>query len=398
MKKTVFFISFLSVFIFISARLDIGQDKIVKVNDKIITSKEFDKYYNLKIKTYEQLYFQQTGRPLPEKEKPTKKMLMQSMIQDELLKDELNKSKTFVMDETVYKNTMQANKDYYTKYRALKEPNYQFNEVDFKAYVESEYNITYEEFDQNLKDSLKVQQYIMKKAEPKIQQISTKKYDSPKDFPVTMPNTQMGTEDKYYSLLEFYERNYAMFVRPKSVEVKHIFVRGVDQNEKGEIIKMQDVRYQAQKAKANDIYSRLLKGEKTFDELCLAYSEDDESRDFKDPETKKSNPGYLGPIAYSGELVPVYKQHFGEELYSKIFDLPKGKISQVFEGALGFHIFYVIDKKDVSIIKFDEAKIKLIDMFKEYERNKAVTDELEKLVENLKSKAAITYFSDEYKL
>ncbi len=335
MKKTVFFISFLSVFIFISARLDIGQDKIVKVNDKIITSKEFDKYYNLKIKTYEQLYYQQTGRPLPEKEKPTRKMMMQSMIQDELLKDELNKSKTFVMDETVYKNTMQANKDYYTKYRAVKEPNYQFNEVDFKAYVESEYNITYEEFDQNLKDSLKVQQYIMKKAEPKIQLISTKKYDSPKDFPVIMPNPQLGTEDKYYSLLEFYERNYAMFVRPKSVEVKHIFVRGVDQNEKGEIIKMQDVRYQAQKAKVNDIYSRLLKGEKTFDELCLAYSEDDESRDFKDPETKKSNPGYLGPISYSGELVPVYKQHFGEELYSKIFDLPKGKISQVFEGALG---------------------------------------------------------------
>ncbi|MBN2546126.1 MAG: SurA N-terminal domain-containing protein [Spirochaetes bacterium] len=398
MKKIVLLISLFSVFLLISARLDIGQDKLVKINDKTIYTKDFEKYYNTQIKLHEQLYFQQYGRPLPESEKPTKKIIMQNLIQDELLKDELSKSKTFVMDENILKSTLQTNKDYYTKFRKMKEPDYQFNETDFKAFVESEYNNTYEEYEKSLKEKLMVQQYIMKKSEPVIQQIIAKKYDSPRDFPVIIPNPQTGTMDKYFSLLEFYERNPTMFVRPKTVELKHIFIYAVDQDEKGKLVKMQDSRYEAQKAKANDIYSRLSKGEKSFDELCLAYSDDVDSRDFKDPETKKPNPGYLGPIAFSGELVPEYKRHFGEELFSKMFDLPKNKISQVYEGVLGFHIFYVIDKKEGALLKFDEIKPKLVDIFKEYEKTKAVSDELDSLVESLRAKASITYFNDEYKL
>lgn len=395
--KRQFFLIFLFFILMsvVSARLDVGQDKIVKVNEKIITERDLNKFYNLTIKQLEFMYAQ-SGKTLTDREKPTMKVVLQSLIQSELLKQEIQKTKTIVFDETNFRNAMQNEKEMFTKVMQRSNPDYKFNEVDYRNYIEKQFNITYEEYEQILKDSLLKQQFIYKKTESKIQSVASKKYDSPKDFPVYIPN-QRGSYDSYSSLYDYYERNPAEFLLPKSVELKHIFVSTVDFDSKGNPIKLTADKIKIKKEKIDDIYNRLVKGEKNFDELCIAYSEDNDTKDFIEEKTGKKMPGYIGRVFISGVTADYHKALFGEALFYNLFNLQKNRFSQVMEGSLGYHIFYVIEKRDTEIVKFDDVKQDLINLFRKADQDKILAEELTKIMQDLKSKASITYYKDEYK-
>ena len=366
-----------------AARLDIGKDKLVKVNNTIITLKELEDKYNEIAKLY------------PEGQKPSKKEILSLMINDTLILEVVRNDKSLILNEEQYNQTKNQALGMYIQARRQKDPNYQYNESEFKQYLEKEAGTTYEKFEKDLRERVLIQQYINKRAEPKLQALKNKQYTNSSDFPISIPN-QEGGLDKYMSLKDFYDKNPREFIAPKEVELKHIVKFTKTQDQKGNIIDLPKEEKEKQKRIIDDVYKRIKNGE-SFDELCATYTDDPETRDFKD-NNGKYNRGYLfPPVQMSGMATNFYKSRFGEKLFNELFELPKGKISPVMEGAIGYHIFYVINKRDQRLLGFEETKSQIIDFFKSAEYQIILNDASQEILDDLRKKASIVYYNDEYK-
>ena len=386
MKKAiiVFFTFLLFTIPIFSAKINVGKDKIVKVNNRIITLSELEKKYN------------DISEAFPDKSQvPSKKVILQQMIYHELLVNEAKNTKSIILDEKTFNQYLNYFKQNYTNKMKNDDPKFVYSDDKFKKYLEKEEHITYEKFEEGIKDNILKEQYIMKQVEPKIAKLRAKTYTSKDDFPVKIPDLN-GELKSYNSLKEFYDKNKAQFFLDSPVYVKHIFKQTVIIDNNNKIRKFpaeeKDKVYKIMK----DIYNRLLKGE-SFSSLCELYSDDDQSKNYKDPATGKLDRGYIGPIVKSGNLYEMQKQRFGEDLVKKILNLPAGKYSPVLEGLLGYHIFYVIKKLDHDVLKFEDIKDNIIATFKEAEYQMILQEEESKIIDNLKKKASIVYYDDEYK-
>lgn len=171
--------------------------------------------------------------------------------------------------------------------------------------------------------------------------------------------------------------------------MKHIFLKTVGYD--GKILP--DTEKQIVKKRIDDIYARIKKGE-SFDTLCELNSEDIESRDRKNPKTGKIDRGYLGILTVKDDVA---KQQFGETVFKALFNLEKGKYSEVMESKVGYHIFYSVDKKSQYIVPFEEAKVQITNYFRLLEQDKIVKEEFLGVIKELRSKASIEYYIDEYK-
>ncbi|MCK4796875.1 MAG: SurA N-terminal domain-containing protein [Spirochaetes bacterium] len=382
MKKFIFISIILIIFstLSYSARLNVGKDKIAKVNNHVITLRELEKRYN-----------EMSKMPSPDGKPFTKKGILQSMIDETLLREEIRKATYLVLNEEEYNNMLKQYKMLYSQQMLKQNSGFTFNEDEFKKYVEQEAKITYEKFEERIKEQVLVKQYIMKKAEKKLQAIRGKNYSSKADFPIYVPNAKGGVE-KYSSIEDFYDRNITDFVVPKFIELKHIFVSLVGPD----IKPLPDSEKKIKTKKINDAHKRLMKGE-SFNELCELYSEDPESRDQINPKTKKIDRGYLGLIYKSGEISAMAKKQFGEENFNYIFEMKKKNYSKILEGPFGYHIFYIVDKKSQYIMPLEEAKQQIVEMFKYLGSTKILEDELITTLKTLKDKASIVYYDNEYK-
>jgi parvulin-like peptidyl-prolyl isomerase len=360
------------------ARLDVGQDKVAQVNNTIITLDELEKKYNelLKIGI--------------SPEKMSKKQVLEMMIQNILLKDELSNSK-IVLDRNQFNGLLDQVKMQYKQQMFQQNPKFEYSDEKFKNFVETEGKISYDKFEENIKDQVLMRQYIYKKAEPQIQKLNAKTYTSKSDFPIKVTNPQTGEVLVYNSLQEFYDKNIQEFIMPKNVELKHIFLATVI---KGGKQKFPDAEIAIRKKKMEDILARIKKGE-SFDSMCEMNSEDYESRDRINPKTKKIDRGYLGTLLYTDETV---KNEFGPAAFEAIFALKAGEISNVIESNVGFHIFYVIKKSDKpEILELSEVQDRIKEYLKFMEQNTILNETMEKVMTDLKKKASIVYFKDEYK-
>jgi parvulin-like peptidyl-prolyl isomerase len=231
--------------------------------------------------------------------------------------------------------------------------------------------MTYYKFEDNIRDNVMVRQFIAKRNEKKIQDLSQKVYSDSK-------------------LEEFYDANVGEFVVPKYVELKHIFLSTIDLTNGA---KMNENEKAIVRKRIDDINARLVKGE-SFDSLCELNSEDKESRDRINPKTKKLDRGYLGILTRKDEVA---KKQFGEDTFNLLFNLQKGKYSGVVQSEVGYHIFFCVDKKDQSIMPFDEAKPQIVNYFRLMDQDKIVKDDFAALIKELRGKASIEYYMNEFK-
>ncbi len=341
-----------------STKLIVGQDKVVKVNNRVITIKELEKEFE-----------QRSKLPSLDGGPVTKSSVLESMIDEELLKNDV-KSKSIVLDENQVNQMLEQYKMLYAQEMLKTNPNFEFKEDEYKAYIQKEVKITYEKFVEKIKDTVLVRQFIMKRAEKKLQDISQKVFSDSK-------------------IEEFYDENVNEFVVPRSVELKHIFLKTIGYDGKP----LPDSEKAIVKKRIDDILSRIRKGE-SFDSLCELNSEDVESRDRKNPKTGKIDRGYLGILTIKDEMA---KQQFGEDLFKALFNLEKGKISDVMESKVGYHIFYAVDKKSQYIVPLEEAKTQIVNYFRLMEQDKIVKDEFLGAIKDLRGKSNIEYYIDEYK-
>ncbi len=297
------------------------------------------------------------------------------MIDEVLLRNEI-KTKSIIVDENQVNQEINKIKYQYSQLMSQQNPNFKYSEEEFKAYILKEGNITYERFVEKIREKVMVNQYIFKRAEAKLRTIDQKLYSD--------------TE-----LRKFRNDNLSQFVQPDSVEVKHIFLRTVLADGKTSIPANEK---EIVRKRILDILARLKKGE-NFDQLCELNSEDIESRDRINPKTNKLDRGYLGVMPVSGEYAEQLKEIYGfsQKDLESLFNLGTGKYSDVIESRVGYHIFYIVNKIPERIIPYEEAKTQIIEYFKLREKEKIIMEEYQSVIKDLREKAEITYYVDEFK-
>jgi parvulin-like peptidyl-prolyl isomerase len=350
----------LSTYFAFSAKLEVGADKVAKINNRIITVKELEKEFDQRVKLQV---------PNPDGTPVTKKSVLENMIDDELIKNEV-KSKNLVVDDTQVNSMMEQYRQMYVQGMMRENPKFVYNEEEYKNYILREVKISYEKFKEKITDTVLVKKFIEKRVEKKIQDLMQKTYSNKE-------------------LEDLYDKSISEFVIPKYVELKHIFIRTVDSS----MNPLSPEGKATQKKKIDEVAARLAKGE-DFDKVCEIFSEDLESRDTKNPGTGKLDRGYLGKLTKNNDAA---RQQFGDEIFDALFDIPKGKYSKVLESKVGYHVFYCTDKKEQSILPFEEAKSQISDYLKMRDQNKIIADEYTAVIKDLRKKASIEYYKDEYK-
>jgi len=134
--------------------------------------------------------------------------------------------------------------------------------------------------------------------------------------------------------------------QPEKVKVKHILIK-VDKNAPQDEI-------EKKKKLADDIYSRLLKGE-DFEKLAKEYSEDEATKD------------------KGGDLGEVAKGTKGDNWDNVVFNLKKGSFSKPFETNEGYEIVLVYDKIPYKKARFEDVKDDIIKTLQNQKRNELRT-------------------------
>lgn len=358
---------------------NVKSNNVVKVGKNIITQAELDKTYE-EMKNLEAIY----GRALSKKE------VLDMMIDDYLLKDRINEE-TIVLDENQYNQELNMMKYQYMQMKTNADSNYKYSDEDFKKYVETDGKMTYAAFEKKIKQKVLGNQFIMKLSTPKLQALYRKTFESSSDFPIEMPDGRGGVL-KYDSLREIYEENEQSFIVPSQIILKHIYFKTIEAD--GQQMKASDKT--AVKERAEDCYKRLKSGE-NFDKLCLVYSDDAATKEeYTDPTTKKTHRGYIGPFPLSGQYAKITREKYGDAVFDIFTKLKIGETSRVTESLYGYHIFFVIDKKNKAFLSFEEAKPTIINQLKSYEEQKINQQTYLDLVKDLRKKADIKYYMKEY--
>ena len=73
-----------------------------------------------------------------------------------------------------------------------------------------------------------------------------------------------------------------------------------------------------------------------------------------------------------------------------------GQFSDICESQYGFHIFYAIEKKEKTILSFEESKSTIVQQLKNYEMQKINQETYLELMKDLRKKAEIKYYMKEY--
>ncbi|OHD41169.1 MAG: hypothetical protein A2015_11460 [Spirochaetes bacterium GWF1_31_7] len=358
--------------------LNLKDNNVVKVGKNIITLDELDKTFN-EMNNLASVY----GKNI------TKKEVLDLMVDDYIIKDRIKEEK-LVLDESMYNQELNMMKYQYSMMKQEKNPNFQFDEAEFKKYIEQEGKLNYVDFEDKIKQKVLVKQFLYKQAGPKLQELARKTFESSREFPVSIPNQQGGV-DTFNSLKEIYDQNEESFIQPSMVVLKHIYFRTIDQAGP-----MNAADKSAIKSRAEDAL-KLLKAGGDFDTICLRFSDDPTAKELvEDPDTKTKHRGYIGPFPISGKMAKATREKYGDVIYSALSSLQKGKMTDIVESQYGYHIFYAVNKKDKSFVAYEEAKSQIVQQLKSFEEQTVVQNTYLDLIKDLRKKTDINYFMKEY--
>ncbi len=345
-----------SMQLFAQQQLNVGANAVVRVNRTVITRPEVDRY----LRELNRLS-SQTGKVFTETE------VVETLIDNELLKEAVRAAR-IVLDDNAFQQQLTMLKYQYVSSMRRENPNFQFTEAAFREFVTRDSNRSYQQFEDEIKERVMVQQFIMKRAETRLTALRTKVYADAE-------------------LRAFRQENIREFVMPESLELKHIFFMTVGADGSS----LPDAEKQIVRRRAEDTLRRLRAGE-AFDALCELNTDDSQSRDAINPRTNRLDRGYLGFIPLSGQGFASAKQLLGENTINQLKLCRVGAFSEVLESPSGYHIFLVVDKPQERIISFEEARAKITDLFRQQEQERIVQEEYEGAVRELRTRATITYF------
>lgn len=337
----------LAMFIFSGCSLKKNDNDIIKINDTVITKKEYQKAYD-SVTTNNM--FAQMGIDfkndtnnifaLMMKEKVVSELIVKALLTEEMTKRNIKVTKEELEN---------AEKEVISKFGS-KEQFLQLIKLN---------GVTYDKFKQDLEEEIKMKKFVDSIAMVSIGESEAKKY---------------------------YDDNQDKFKYPQRVRASHILIaanpeqirlklkeerKDITDNELfAEISKQMDEL----KAKAEKIQNQVKKAPSTFAKVAKENSQD------------------TGSAIRGGDLGFFAKDEMVEPFANAAFNLQPNTISEVVKTPYGYHIIMVTDRSEAGTLSFEQSKKDIINYLESQDK----VDILKNKVEALRKEAKIEYLNEDF--
>lgn len=345
LKIAVF--SLLAMFVFTGCSLKKNDNDIIKINDTVITKKEYQKAYDSLTSNN---MFAQMGIDfkndtdnifaLMMKEKVVSELIVKSLLNEEMAKRNIK----------VTKEELEA---------AEKEIVGKFGSKEQFTQIIKLNGVTYETFKKDLEDEIKMKKFVDSVAMVSIGESEAKKY---------------------------YDENQDKFKYPQRVRASHILIsaspeqlaKKIAEEKKdvtqGELVKMVEKQMVELKDKAEKLQKQVKKAPSTFAKVAKENSQD------------------TGSALRGGDLGFFAKEEMVEPFAKAAFELAPNTISEVVQSPYGYHIIMVTDRSEAGTLSFEQSKKDIIT----YLEGQDKVDILKNKIEALRKDAKIEYFDADF--
>ena len=345
LKLAIF--AFAAMFVFTGCSFNKADNDLIKINDTVITKKEYQKSYDA---ITSNAMFAQMGIDLKKDTESTFALMMREKVVSELmvkalLDEEINKRKIKVTKEELEK----AEQEIVSKFGS-KEQFMQLIKVN---------GVTYDRFKKDLEEEIKLKKFVDSIALVSIGEAEAKKY---------------------------YDENIDKFKFPKRVRASHILISANPELIKADL-----------KKENKDIADEELA--KKVEEKVAAAREQAEKLQKQvkaDPTTfakvAKENSQDPGSAVRGGDLGFFAKDEMVEAFSKKAFEMAPNTISEIVETPYGYHIIMVTDRTEAGTLSFEQSKKDIINYLESQDK----VDILKNKIESLRQEAKIEYLNQDY--
>ncbi len=231
----------------------------------------------------------------------------------------------------------------------------------YEELLMSQTGLTYEEYREDIREQLLVNQYLsMKKGTLIQQQVAN----------IQIPNDTIET---------FYRRNKQSFYSPENVRLAHIFIPFAED----------DATNDENAALLIDVAEKIKTGQITFEQAVQDYSQDEGS---------KSIGGDIGWLTLDNTTA---RAGLGDYFVDTVVAMRPGEVSSMIESNLGYHIVKVSVHNDGKILELDDTvspedtltvREYIRQVLAQQEANAIMTSALNDLIEELKSEARVRIY------
>ena len=318
---------------------------IVKVNDSVITQKQFDNAYEA---VASNAMFEQMGIDLKTDEDNIFALMMRERVIAELIVKALLNEEMEARNITVSKQELE---------NAEKEIVEKFGNKDQFMQVLKINNVTYDKFKKDLKDEIKMKKYVDSIAIVSVGESEAKKY---------------------------YNANIAKFKYPKRVRASHILIAANPEQIKlslkdenladEELVKKVEAKMKESLELAQKLQQQVKKAPTTFAKVAQENSQDP------------------GSAVRGGDLGFFAKEEMVEPFANKAFSMAPNTISEVVQTPYGYHIIMVTDRSEAGVLPFEESKNDIINFLESQDKVEILTNK----IEALRKDAKIEFYNEDY--
>ena len=296
------------------------------------------------------------GQPAVNASKAEKMQILEMMISDILIMQGAERDGVSAEQQEI-NNAVQNQKAQYEQQRGRA-----YTEAEFRADVQKETGYTWAKYSEQIEKQIVQQKYILAKKQAEIQNS------------LKMPENS--------DIEKFYKENKTKFSNPDMVRYSQIFISTINLNS--------SQKKEAQE-KAEEAYKKYQNGSSTFEKLV---------NDYTDDQNAKYRNGDSGYIAYNDPNASAY---LGNTFMDTLFSLQKNEVSRVIKSNIGYHILKVTEVREAKLLQLDDSILPTVNQtLREYiaqqlisqAQNKALSDALQNLVNELKNDAEIKIFED----
>ena len=344
-KVAVF--ALLAMFVFTGCSLKKNDNDLIKINNTVITKKEFDKAYE---SVTSNNMFAQMGIDLKEDTDNIFALMMREKVVAELIVKAL-------LNEEIEKNKITVNRE--EKAKAEKEVVDRFGSKEQFEQILKMNGITYDKFQKDIEEEVKLKKFVESISLVSVGESEAKKY---------------------------YDANQDKFKYPKRVRASHILIASNPMQIQMQLradnkdISQEELEKKTNKImadnlkKAEDILKKVKNAPTTFAKAAKEHSQDTAS------------------AIRGGDLGFFAKEEMVEAFANKAFEMAPNTISDVVQTPYGYHIIMVTDRNEAGVLSFEQSKKDIINYLESQDK----VDILKNKIEALRKEAKIEYYDENY--
>ena len=346
-KLKLAFIAFLAIFIFTGCSFKKNDNDIVKINDTVITQKEYDKAYD---SVTSNAMFSQMGIDLKkDTENPFALMMREKVVSElmvkALLSEEMDKRKIKVTKEELEK----AEQELIDKFGSKEQ---------FMQLIKAN-GVTYDKFKKDLEEEIKLKKFVDSIAMVSIGEAEAKKY---------------------------YDENIDKFKFPKRVRASHILI-----STNADLIKA-DLQRTNKSITENELAKKVEEALSAAKEHAEKLQKQVKNNPSSFAKVAKENSQDPASAVRGGDLGFFAKDEMVEAFANKAFELAPNTISEVVETPYGYHIIMVTDRTEAGTLSFEQSKKDIINYLESQDK----VDILKNKIEALRKEAKIEFYNQDY--